>query len=111
MAISQKQKKEKVKKLREVFDVVYYDAICSLEHESPLELLISTQLAAQCTDARVNIVAKDLYKRYTNVYDFASTNQEELESYIRPTGFYHNKAKNIIACCQKLISDFHAKQS
>ena len=103
------QKQEKVKKIRVIFDEVYHDAICSLDHKTPLQLLISTQLAAQCTDARVNIVAKDLYARYQDVYDFANASQEELESYIRPTGFFHNKARNIIGCCQKLISDFNGE--
>jgi endonuclease-3 len=99
-------KAEKVKEIRKVFDVIYEDAICSLTHKSALQLLISTQLAAQCTDARVNIVTVDLYQKYKTVEDFANADLQELEEAIRPTGFYHNKAKNIIACCKKLISDF-----
>jgi endonuclease-3 len=66
-------------------------------------------LAAQCTDQRVNIVTKDLFKKYTSVYDYANANPEELEEDIKSTGFYRNKARNIIKCCQKLIKDFEGK--
>jgi endonuclease-3 len=63
-------------------------------------------LAAQCTDLRVNIVTKELFRKYTSVYDYANANPEELEQDIKTTGFYRNKAKNIIGCCKKLIKDF-----
>lgn len=96
-------KKERTLEIIKIFDDLYPDAVCSLEYSSPLELLISTQLAAQCTDARVNIVAKELYNKYKNAYDFANANLEELEDDIRSTGFYRNKAKNIIGCCKMLI--------
>lgn len=109
MAKSLKAKKLQVLNIRKVFDVVYHEAACSLDYKEPLELLISTILSAQCTDARVNIVTKDLYEKYKNAEDFAKANLEELENIIRSTGFYHNKAKNIIACCQKIITDFHGK--
>ena len=84
----------------------YPDAVCSLEYEKPHELLFSTRLSAQCTDARVNIVAKDLYARYQTLEDFASADLEELESYVRPCGFYHTKAKDLIACAQMLLDTF-----
>ena len=61
-------------------------------------------LSAQCTDARVNIVTKDLFVKYPSVEAFAEADLKELEQDIRPTGFYHNKAKNIIACCQRLMA-------
>ena len=99
-------KKEKVLFIKEYFDRVYADAECTLDYKTPFELMIATILAAQCTDARVNIVTKDLFKKYPDVYAFASADLKELEQDIRSTGFYHNKAKNIIACAQKLISDF-----
>ena len=99
-------KKEKVLFIKEYFDRVYADADCTLDYKTPFELMIATILAAQCTDARVNIVTKDLFKKYPDVYAFASADLKELEQDIRSTGFYHNKAKNIIACAQKLISDF-----
>lgn len=80
--------------------------ICYLEHENAWQLLISTILSAQCTDARVNIVTKDLYQKYTCISDFANARLVELEKDIHSTGFYHNKAKNIIACCQKLLDEY-----
>lgn len=76
---------------------------CYLNHETPWQLLIATMLSAQCTDARVNIVTKDLFKKYTSVEAFANADLKELEEDIRPTGFFHNKAKNIIACCKALM--------
>jgi endonuclease-3 len=71
--------------------------------------MIATILAAQCTDARVNIVTKDLFEKYKTVYDFAGADLQELEQDIKSTGFYHNKAKNIIAACKLIISDFGGK--
>lgn len=89
-----------------VFENVYKNADCTLDYTSAFQLLIATQLAAQCTDARVNLVTPALFDRYKTVQDFADANEEELSSYIRSTGFFNNKTKNIIACCKKLISDF-----
>ncbi len=80
--------------------------ICYLNHENAWQLLISTILSAQCTDARVNIVTKELFVKYPSVQAFAEADLEELEQDIRPTGFYHNKAKNIIACCRDLVDKF-----
>ncbi len=90
-------------KFVEIMEETYPDADCSLESKDPLQLLISVQLAAQCTDARVNIVTKDLFRKYPDVYAFAQASLPELEQDIKPTGFYHNKAKNIIGCCKRLI--------
>lgn len=75
---------------------------CYLNHDSAWQLLIATILSAQCTDARVNIVTKDLFQKYQSVSDFARADLKELEQDIHSTGFYHNKAKNIIACCREL---------
>ena len=83
--------------------------ICYLNHENAWQLLIATMLSAQCTDARVNIVTKDLFVKYPSVEAFAEADLKELEQDIRPTGFYHNKAKNIIACCQKLLQDYNGE--
>lgn len=77
---------------------------CFLNHENAWQLLFATILSAQCTDARVNIVTADLFQKYTSIEDFASADLKELEEDIRPTGFFHNKAKNIIGCAQALIS-------
>lgn len=76
---------------------------CYLNHETPWQLLFATILSAQCTDARVNIVTADLFEKYPSVEAFAGAELQELEEDIRPTGFYHNKAKNIIACARKLL--------
>lgn len=97
------------KKISLILYEAYPEATCSLDYKVPLQLLIATMLAAQCTDERVNIVTKNLFKKYTSVYDYANANPEELEQDIRSTGFYRNKAKNIIGCCKKLISDFGGK--
>lgn len=100
------EKTKRVLKIIEIFKKVYKDADCTLDYMSPLQLLIATQLAAQCTDARVNMVTPALFRRYPTVYDFAEADPDELSSLIHSTGFYRNKTKNIIACCKKLISDF-----
>lgn len=84
----------------------YPDAKCSLEHVSPLELLVSTILSAQCTDKRVNIVTKDLFRKYKCAKDYVDISTQELENDIRSTGFYRNKAKNIQAACHILIEKY-----
>jgi endonuclease-3 len=81
----------------------YPDAHCELNHSTPLELLVATILSAQCTDKQVNIVTAELFKKYRSAADFARATQEQLEQDIRRIGFFRNKAKNIRACCQKLI--------
>ena len=77
-------KKERALLAIELLKQVYPDAICSLDYEKPHELLISTRLAAQCTDARVNLVTQELYQRYRSLEDFAGADLEELEGYVRP---------------------------
>ena len=72
------RKKEQVKKIREVFDIVYKDADCTLDSKNPLQLLIATQLAAQCTDARVNTVTPSLFEKYKTAEDFANADIESL---------------------------------
>jgi endonuclease-3 len=102
-------KKEKAKQIIEIFDQLYPNAECSLEYKTPLQLLISTQLAAQCTDARVNIVTKSLYSKYKTAEDFANADIKELEEEIKSTGFYRNKAKNIIECCRMLVEKYNGE--
>jgi endonuclease-3 len=82
------------------------DAEIALTFKNPLELLISTILSAQCTDKRVNIVTKTLFKKYKTLEDYAKADIKELEQDIRSTGFYHNKARHIKKCCQMLIEKF-----
>jgi endonuclease-3 len=81
----------------------YPDAHCSLTHANPFQLVIATILSAQCTDARVNLVTPALFARYPDAAAFAAADLEAVETLIRSTGFYHNKAKNIIACAQVLM--------
>lgn len=77
-----------------------------LEHDNAWQLLFATILSAQCTDARVNMVTKDLFKKYKTLEDFAGADLKEMEKDIHSTGFYHNKAKNIIACARMLLSEY-----
>ncbi len=85
---------------------LYPDAKTSLNFSNPLELLVATQLSAQSTDELVNMVTVDLFKKYRSVEDYATVSQEELEKDIRSTGFYHNKAKNIRAAAQRIITNY-----
>jgi endonuclease-3 len=81
----------------------------ALEFESPFELLISTILSAQCTDERVNIVTKSLFKKYKKPQDYINVSNEELEKNIFSTGFYRQKAKSIKNCCKALLENYEAK--
>ncbi|MEN6309078.1 MAG: endonuclease III [Anaerohalosphaeraceae bacterium] len=87
----------------------YPEAKVSLDFTAPLELMIATILAAQCTDARVNIVTQDLFKKYRKPEDWVKVSREELEQDIRSTGFYRNKATSIQKACQILIDNFGGK--
>jgi endonuclease III len=85
---------------------LYPDAKTSLNFSNPLELLVATQLSAQSTDERVNRVTAALFKKYRRVEDYLTVSQEELEKDIQSTGFYHNKAKNIRAAAQRMITNY-----
>ena len=98
-----KRTEEILRRLDEVYGTEY---ICYLDHETPWQLLIAVILSAQCTDARVNIVTKDLFQKYDSLEKFANADLKELEMDIRPTGFFHNKAKNIIACARRLVQEY-----
>lgn len=82
------------------------DYRCYLNYETPWQLLIAVILSAQCTDARVNLVTADLFKKYDSLEKFAAADLKELEQDIHSTGFYHTKAKNIIACCKALLKEY-----
>src|SRR5207253_1939488 len=82
---------------------LYPDAESALNFENPLQLLVSVILSAQCTDKRVNLVTPALFARYPDAAAFASANRKELQKYIQSTGFFRNKAKNLIKCCQQLM--------
>ena len=101
------QRAARVARILELLDREYgTDYRCYLNHETPWQLLIAVILSAQGTDARVNIVTADLFKKYDSLEKFAGASLEELEQDIRSIGFYHMKAKNIIACCRSLLADF-----
>lgn len=95
-----KRTEEILRRLDEVYTTEYK---CYLHFETPWQLLIATILSAQCTDERVNIVTKDLFQKYDCLEKFAGADLKELEQDIHSTGFYHNKAKNIIGCAQALL--------
>ena len=85
---------------------LYPDAPCTLNYETPVQLLVATMLSAQCTDERVNRVTPGLFERFPDASSLADADLDVLESVIRPTGFYRNKAKNIRAACQRLVSQY-----
>lgn len=100
--------KKRTGEILKILDDMYgTDAVCYLDHDNAWQLLVATILSAQCTDARVNIVTKDLFKKYKSIGDLAGADLNELEEDIRSTGFYHNKARNIIACCRKLHEEYN----
>lgn len=94
----------RVKQILAGLQKTYPDAHCELNFASPLQLLIATILSAQCTDKRVNMVTAELFQKYRDAADFANANLAELEQYIRTTGFFRSKAKNIKACCAALVA-------
>ncbi len=109
MAENISQKRRRAMEIIKIFNDEYGDADCTLDYKNPLQLVIATQLAAQCTDARVNLVTPALFERYKTAKDFAEADEAELEGLIRSTGFYRNKTKNIIGCGKKLVKDFNSE--
>lgn len=105
MVVSAEIKKQAKQVLRRL-KADYPNAECALNYQTPLQLLVATILSAQCTDVRVNIVTKELFKKYKTAADFAAVNQSTLEKAIQSTGFFRNKAQNIRACCQRLVDEY-----
>lgn len=104
------KEKERVSRIMKLLDEEYgTEYRCYLNHDNAWQLLIATILSAQCTDARVNIVTKDLFVKYPDLNAFAGADVEELEQDIKSTGFYRNKAKNIIECCRRLLTEFNGE--
>ena len=103
---AERDNKTRVLKIIELLEKAHPDAKIALDYANPLELLVATILSAQCTDKRVNIVTKVLFKKYKKAEDYANAELEELEEGIRSTGFYRNKARNIKKCCQTLVQKF-----
>ena len=100
---------EKAKKILGLLKKNYPRTRIALEFANPLEILIATVLSAQCTDKRVNMVTKGLFRKYKSVKDFAKADLRSFENEIRSTGFYRQKAKNIINAAKKILKDFNGK--
>ena len=100
------KKIDSVATILDIFRKEYFDARVTLDFKDPLQLLIATILAAQCTDERVNVVTKDLFRKYSKASDYARADFKTLEGEIRSTGFFRNKAKSIIGCGQALVQKF-----
>jgi len=102
-------KKQKAELVYDILSKKYPDATCSLEFKDPLQLLVATQLAAQCTDKRVNMVTPGLFEKLQTAWDFASVDILVLEGLVRSTGFYKNKAKNIKEACRVIFEKFDSQ--
>lgn len=98
-----------IKNIIKTLKELYPDAKCSLDFSTPFEMLVSVMLSAQCTDERVNKTTPAIFAKYNTPKDFASIDINLLEDLIHPCGFYKNKAKNIKACSQKILSDFNGE--
>lgn len=102
--------RNKVTNVLSLLDYMYpTEDKCYLNHSNAYELLIATMLSAQCTDDRVNMVTEKLFKKYTSLEAFAQADIKELEQDIRSTGFYHNKAKNIITAANQLLTEYNGE--
>ncbi|OKH10862.1 endonuclease III [[Limnothrix rosea] IAM M-220] len=101
-----RSKKKRAIAVLEKLHELYPNATCSLDYETPVQLMVATILSAQCTDERVNKVTPALFKRFPDAPAFAAADIEELEQLVRSTGFYRNKAKNIQKACQRIMSEF-----
>ena len=97
------QLRSRAKRIMTLLHKNYPDPKVALDFSTPLQLLVATILSAQCTDVRVNMVTPGLFKKFRNASDFANASRSELEQEIRSTGFYRNKAMNIISCCKSLV--------
>ena len=100
------KKAELVGEIISRLEAVYPDALCSLEYEKPHELMIAGRLSAQCTDARVNIVTKELFAKYRSIEDFAKADVDEVAEIVKPCGLYKTKAKSIVGMCRQIMDDF-----
>lgn len=98
--------KDRIGKIIRILRREYPQSRTALEYQSPLQILVATILAAQCTDERVNQVTPALFRKYTTAAAFAAADRAELEAEIRPTGFFRNKAKNIIGAARKIVEEF-----
>jgi endonuclease III len=101
--------KEKARKIRQILSTAYPDVKTQLDFKTPFQLLVATILSAQCTDKQVNQVTPVLFLQLSSPQDFAEADIATIEKLIRPTGFYHNKARNIQLCSETLVNRFHGR--
>ena len=101
--------KNETNKLINILKDAYPEAKCSLDYNTPFELVVAVMLSAQCTDERVNLTTPSLFKICKTIEDFANIDIKELENLIHPCGFYRNKAKNIKKCAKQVLEDFNGK--
>ncbi len=101
--------KERCQKTIQMLEKLYPTAKTALNYTNAFEILVATMLSAQTTDIRVNIVTQSLFKKYRTPQDYVNVDLKELEQDIHSTGFYHNKAKNLKACCKLLVEKFHSQ--
>ena len=106
---SKADKQARLNQILAVLDDMYPNVTCALHHTNPWELLVATILSAQCTDERVNKVTPALFAKYPTIEDFAAATQEEMGKDIYSTGFYNNKAKNIIAAAQRILTVYNGE--
>ena len=99
-------RKERAQAAVEALEKVYPDAVCSLTYAHPYELLIATRLSAQCTDARVNIVTKELFRKYSTLLSLAEADVADIEAIVKPCGLFHTKARDIVNLSRMLIADY-----
>lgn len=102
-------KKERASAIIDLLKIKYPQAFCSLEYENPLQLLISVRLAAQCTDARVNMITPALFKKFPDIDAFCEASPEEIEPYIHSCGFFRQKAKDIVGMCRIIRAEYDGR--
>jgi endonuclease-3 len=107
--VDKKDAEERAGKIWSILKKTYPDAKIALNYKNPLQLLIATILSAQCTDVRVNMVTKDLFKKYRTPADWAKADLKQIETDIKSTGFFRNKAANIKGACTKIINQYDGK--
>ena len=107
--VNKEEAAQRVKKIWPILKKTYPGARIALNFKDPLELLISTILSAQCTDVRVNLVTKDLFKKYKSATDWVGADLKQIESDIHSTGFFHNKALNIKGACARIVEQYGGK--
>jgi endonuclease-3 len=101
--------RKRISKILNLLKKEYPNTRPQLDYSNPFELLIATILSAQCTDARVNIVTKELFKKYKHPADYLNSTESEIEKYIYSTGFYKQKTKSILGCCKKIVEEHNSK--